>query len=116
MAERASLGQFEQLTLTAILSLGEDAYGVTIHREIEALMLPRRCHLGAVYATLDRMEDKGLLVSWLSEPTATRGGRARRHYRLSADGKTALMEAVIIARRLSAAVEHQLGEEPWKLA
>jgi DNA-binding PadR family transcriptional regulator len=116
MAERPSLGQFEQLVLTAILSQGEDAYGVTIHRAVDALMAPRQCQLGAVYATLDRMEDKGLVVSWLSEPTAQRGGRAKRHYRLSPDGEAALSEAAVVAGRLRDAVERQWGGKPWKLA
>ena len=116
MVERASLGQFEQLVLTAILNQGEDAYGVTIHRAVEALMEPRRCQLGAVYATLDRLEDKGLVVSWLSDPTAQRGGRAKRYYRLSTEGEAALREAAILAGRLRDSVEQRLGETPWRLA
>lgn len=116
MTDRASLGQFEQLVLTAILSQGEDAYGVTIHRAVEELMRPRRCQLGAVYATLDRMEDKGLVESWLSNPTAQRGGRAKRHYRLSTEGETALKESAVVAGRLCAAIEQSWGGEPWKLA
>lgn len=116
MKERPSLGQFEQLVLTAILSLGEDAYGVTIHRGVDALMAPRQCQLGAVYATLDRMEDKGLVASWLSEPTAQRGGRARRHYQLSADGTEALKEAATTSKRLYEAVEQTWGRTPWSLA
>ena len=69
------LGQFEQVVLTAILALGEDAYGVTIHAKVEDLSSPRKIARGAVYATLDRMEDKGLIASWMSEPTPERGGR-----------------------------------------
>jgi DNA-binding PadR family transcriptional regulator len=116
MTDRPSLGQFEQLVLTAILSLGEDAYGVTIHRGVEALMAPRTCQLGAVYATLDRMEDKGLVHSWLSAPTAQRGGRARRHYKLSPDGEQALKEAADTAKRVYDAVERKWGGRPWSLA
>jgi DNA-binding PadR family transcriptional regulator len=116
MADRASLGQFEQLVLTAILDQGEDAYGVTIHRAVEDLMSTRRCQFGAVYATLDRLEDKGLVASWMSEPTSQRGGRAKRHYRLSADGEAALKEAAIVAGRLSSAIEKRWGGKPWKLA
>lgn len=116
MAERASLGQFEQLVLTAILDQGEDAYGVTIHRTVEQLMGERSCQLGAVYATLDRMEDKGLVTSWMSAPVAQRGGRAKRHYRLTADGEAALKEAAMTAERLSAAIERRWGKKPWKLA
>ena len=116
MTDRPSLGQFEQLVLTAILSLKEGAYGVTIHRGVDILMAPRQCQLGAVYATLDRLEDKKLIESWLSEPTAQRGGRARRHYRLSADGAQALKEATATSKRLFEAVQEQWGETPWSPA
>lgn len=111
MTERPSLGQFEQLVLTAILKLADGAYGVTIHRGVEELMAPRSCQLGAVYATLDRLEDKGLIESWLSEPTAQRGGRSRRHYRLSAAGAEALKDAAATSKRLYEAVE-QWGGKP----
>jgi PadR family transcriptional regulator len=59
MSQPATIGQFEQFVLTAILSLGEDAYGVTIHAKVQALVQPKTVVLGAVYATLDRLEDKG---------------------------------------------------------
>ena len=74
MADSSSLGQFEQLVLTAILTLGDNAYGVTIHAKAEALAAPKKAALGAVYATLDRIEDKGLVASWLSDPTPERAG------------------------------------------
>ncbi len=89
---------------------------MTIHRAVGALMAPRACQLGAVYATLDRMEDKVLVHSWLSEPTAQRGGRARRHYKLSMQGEEALKEAVDTARRIYDAVERKWGGGPWSLA
>jgi PadR family transcriptional regulator, regulatory protein PadR len=116
MSGRPTLGQFEQLVLTAILSLGDEAYGVTIHRGVETLMTPRRCQLGAVYATLDRMEDKGLVLSQLSEPTARRGGRSKRYFRLTADGEDSLKEAAETAKRVFDAVEQKWGERPWSLA
>ena len=77
-----SLGQFEQIILTAILSLRDEAYGVTIHEKAVQLAAPKRISLGAVYVTLDRLEDKGLISSWLSDPTPQRGGRSKRFYRL----------------------------------
>ena len=77
MANPDSIGQFEQLVLTAILTRRDDAYGVTIHSKVEELASPRPVSLGAVYVTLDRLEDKGLVKSWLSDPTPERGGRAR---------------------------------------
>lgn len=108
-----SLGQFEQLVLTAILSLAENAYGVTIHAGVEALSAPRTAVLGAVYATLDRMEDKGLVSSWLSDPTPERGGRAKRHYRLSAAGKQALRDSAVTAKRICDAIEQSWGDALW---
>jgi DNA-binding PadR family transcriptional regulator len=100
MAKTDSCGQFEQLVLTAILTLGDDAYGVTIHRKVEALSKPKSVTLGAVYVTLDRLEDKGFLSSWLSEPTAERGGRAKRCYKVEAAGERALRESMATAQRI----------------
>jgi DNA-binding PadR family transcriptional regulator len=115
MSEPVSLGQFEQLVLTAIVSLGDNAYGVTIHAKIEELVRPRTVKLGAVYATLDRLEDKGLVASWLSEPTAERGGRSRRHYRLEKSGESALRESVEAARRICDVIARNWGAK-WKPA
>ena len=67
-----SIGQFEQIVLTAILSLRDEAYGVTIHKKAVQLATPKNISLGAVYVTLDRLEDKGLISSWLSDPTPER--------------------------------------------
>jgi PadR family transcriptional regulator PadR len=106
-----SLGQFEQLVLTAILALGDNAYGVTIHAKVEELSRPRKVARGAVYATLDRMEDKGLVASWLSDPTPERGGRSRRHYRLEKSGEKALREAAKTAQRLIQTIAQGLGEK-----
>jgi PadR family transcriptional regulator, regulatory protein PadR len=100
MAKPDSLGQFEQLVLTAILTRGEDAYGVSIHSKVEELARPKAVSLGAVYVTLDRLEDKGLVKSWLSDPTPERGGRAKRCYRLEALGERALEESAVTAKRV----------------
>lgn len=108
------LGQFEQVVLTAILALGEDAYGVTIHAKVEDLSSPRKIARGAVYATLDRMEDKGLIASWMSEPTPERGGRSRRHYRLEKPGEKALRETAKQAQRLIDTISKRLGRLAWK--
>ncbi|MBN9554414.1 MAG: helix-turn-helix transcriptional regulator [Alphaproteobacteria bacterium] len=115
MGEPGSLGQFEQLVLTAIVSLGDNAYGVTIHARVEDLTKPRTVKLGAVYATLDRLEDKGLVASWLSEPTAERGGRSRRHYRLEKPGESALRDSVQAARRVCDVIAQSWGAK-WKPA
>ena len=68
---------------------------------------------GAVYATLDRMEDKGLVSSWLSDPTPERGGRAKRFFRLEEAGRRALRESARTARRICDAVERCWGEKTW---
>ena len=111
MAKPDSLGQFEQLVLTAILNLRDDAYGVTIHARVAELARPRAVSLGAVYVTLDRLEDKGLVASWLSEPTAERGGRAKRCYRLEALGERALQESAVTAKRMWDVLAEVWGKE-----
>ena len=88
-AEQQTIGEFEQMILLAILQRKEDAYGVTIHEEI-ARHTPRPVARGAVYMTLDRLEKKGLLKSTLSDPTAERGGRAKRCYLLTKSAVQAL--------------------------
>ena len=88
------LGTFEQLTLLAVLALGEDAYGRSVLRTLQsALESSRTVAAGAVYATLDRLEVRGLLASRIEEGTYARGGRPRRYYRLTALGADALNEA-----------------------
>ena len=113
MADPVSLGQFEQIVLTAILTLEENAYGVTIHAKVEDLSRPKRAVLGAVYATLDRLEDKGLIASRLSDPTPERGGRSKRHYRLENSGERALHDSVLTAKRICDVVEDAWGESVW---
>ena len=113
MSKLGALGQFEQVVLTMIVDLADAAYGVTIHRAVSELSKPRIVSLGAVYATLDRLEDKGLIASWLSDPTPERGGRSRRYYRLKPLGKRALHESVLIAKRVCERIETAWGETIW---
>ena len=108
MAKADSLGQFEQLVLSAILALGDKAYGVTIHEKVEEISA-KSISLGAVYVTLDRLEDKGFIMSWLSDPTPERGGRSKRHYQLQGLGERALQESLATAQRMFAAVQESLG-------
>src|SRR5437763_9323287 len=75
------LGEFEQIVLLAVLRLGDDAYGVPIRREIEKRG-GRKVTVGALYSTLDRLEAKGYVSSWFADPTAERGGRSRRYFRV----------------------------------
>ena len=62
---------------------------------------------------VDRLEDKGLISSWLSDPTPERGGRSKRYYRLETDGERALRDSVLTARRICAAAEEAWGDAPW---
>ncbi len=113
MAKSDTPGQFEQLVLTAILSLRDGAYGVSIHAKAEELARPKSVSLGAVYVTLDRLEDKGLIASRLSDPTPERGGRAKRCYRLEALGERALQESAVTAKRIWDATEAIWGNRAW---
>jgi DNA-binding PadR family transcriptional regulator len=79
------LGGFETLLLLAIIRLGERAYGVTIRQEL-LQTTGRDIAVGAIYTGLGRLERKGLVESWHGEPTAERGGRAKRFYRVTANG------------------------------
>ena len=79
------LGEFEYLLLSAAARLGEGAYGAAIRREIEGATR-RRCSIGALYTTLDRLEAKGLLRSGMGDPTPQRGGRQKRMVRVTGKG------------------------------
>jgi PadR family transcriptional regulator PadR len=114
MSGPASLGQFEQLVLTAILSLREDAYGVTVHTKVAELTAPKRVSLGAIYVTLDRLEDKGFIASWLSDPTPERGGRAKRCYRVEAAGERALKESIESLQKMQTELSQAWGDRRWK--
>lgn len=87
-----NLGEFEQVVLLAILRLADDAYGVTIRQEIKE-HTGRSTVPGALYTTLDRLEQKGLVASRLGDPTPERGGRAKRYYAVSAAGVAAIERA-----------------------
>ena len=79
------IGEFEYLLITAASRLGEDAYGAAIRREIEATT-GKPCSIGALYTTLDRLESKGFVKTWMGEATPERGGRAKRKVRVTAKG------------------------------
>jgi PadR family transcriptional regulator PadR len=86
------LGTFEQAVLLAIIRLADQAYGRAILQEIET-RLGREVSPGAVHATLERLENKGLVTSRLGSGTPIRAGRPRRYYRLESAGVTALNDA-----------------------
>ena len=105
-----SVGQFEQLVLTAVLTLGDGAYSVTIHEKITELAGARSVNIGSVYVTLDRLGEKGYVSSWIADATPARRGRPKRFYRLTSAGERALGESVATARRVFEAVG-----DSWRL-
>lgn len=97
-----TLGEFELTILFALLHLRDDeAYGVTIRRAIES-RTGRSISSGAIYTALDRLDEQGLVSSWTSEPTAERGGRRKRLFRLEAPGRAALKRTVRTFHAMSA--------------
>jgi PadR family transcriptional regulator PadR len=101
------LGDFEQLILLGVLRLEKDAYGAAIRQEIHARS-GRDVSINAVYTTLDRLEGKGLLRSWVGEPTAQRGGRRRKFYALRPSGVTALRHAYRAFTAMADGLEERL--------
>lgn len=101
------LGEFEQLVLLALVRLGPEAYGATVRREIEK-RAGRRLSISAVYTTLGRLEQKGLVRSRIGEPTPQRGGRRRKHFELLPSGARALKVAYRAFAGMAAGLEHQL--------
>ena len=83
------LTRMEELLLLAVWRLQQDAYGLSIRRHV-AKLLGKKVSVGAVYIPLERLARKGLLDSWESEPTAKRGGRRKRFYKLTPKGLAAL--------------------------
>lgn len=99
MTAPINLGEFEQMTLLAILRLGDDAYGVTIRAEL-ADRAGRNVAPGAMYTALERLETKGLITSRMSDPTPQRGGRAKRCVTVTAVGVQALKRSIRAYERL----------------
>lgn len=93
------LGEFEQLVLLAIVHLRGETYGIPIVEEIER-RTGRSVARAAVYVTLRRLEDKGLVSSRMGAPTPERGGKGRRYVRIEAEGARALREARNVAERM----------------
>lgn len=89
MPSRDYLGEFEHMVVLALLRLADRAYGVTVRQEIE-LRTNREVSIGAIYATLDRLEAKGYVKSRLGDPTSERGGRSKRFFHVTAKGVAAV--------------------------
>lgn len=99
MAKTPTLGEFEQIVLLAILRLDEDAYTVTIRREIQ-VCTGRNPAVGALYNTLDRLEEKGVVESRTAEATPQRAGRPKRLFKVTAAGVEAVTRAQKAYHRL----------------
>jgi PadR family transcriptional regulator, regulatory protein PadR len=105
------LGEFEYLLLTAATRLGGDAYGAAIREEIQAAT-KQRCSIGALYTTLDRLETKGLIETWMGDATPQRGGRAKRMVRVTATGIKAATAFYDAVTRVSRGVSWQTNKPP----
>jgi PadR family transcriptional regulator PadR len=101
------LGEFEYLTLTAATRLGDHAYGAAIRKEIEHATV-HRCSIGALYTTLDRLEAKGLIKTWMGDATPQRGGRPKRMVRVTANGVRAASSFYAAVRRISKGVSWEM--------
>lgn len=94
------LGAFEELVLMAVQALGDAAYSASLQRTLER-EARRPVSLGAVHSSLERLEAKGLLSSTIGEPTGGRGGRRRRVFTLTRDGRAALRDVRAVRERLT---------------
>lgn len=113
MAKGKYLGDFEQLVMLAVMRLDDNAYGMTVRREIEE-RADRNVSLGAIYATLDRLEEKGLITSRVGGATVERRGRAKRFFHVEAAGVRALQIALASLDRMRRGlkeVEQPVGAE-----
>ena len=105
-----ALGGFQQLVLLAALRLDREAYGARIQREIEETA-GRSVTLSTLYITMERLEKKGLVRSWMTDPTPVRGGKSKRCYRLTEEGLLALSESRRELVRMWRGVESHLEGE-----
>lgn len=99
-----TLGDLEQLVLLAVLRSGAEAYGVPVQQEI-LQRARRRLTLGTIYKALSRLETKGLVASRVGEPTAERGGRAKRYYSVTAAGRRVLKQNLFALRQMAAGLD-----------
>jgi PadR family transcriptional regulator PadR len=102
------LGDFEQHVLLAILRLGEAAYGMRIHQELQEIA-GRKASLGAIYTTLERLEEKDLVRSSIGEATPERGGKAKKYFQINASGVTSLKRSLESIESMKAGLEPLLG-------
>lgn len=100
MPGRDYLGEFEHIVVLALLRLGDRAYGVTVRQEIE-VRTRREVSIGAIYATLDRLEAKGYVKSNLGDPTPERGGRSKRFFHVTSKGVASVNRTHRALQRMS---------------
>jgi PadR family transcriptional regulator PadR len=113
MGKGENLGELEYLVVIALLRVhqsGEEAYGMAVLRELHETA-GRKATIGAVYGTLDRLEEKGLVGSWKGDPDPVKGGKARRYFRVEPAGYTALAETRATMDRMWDGVEMDPGPE-----
>ena len=108
MGKGEFLGEFEQIVLLAVMRLEDDAYGMTVRKEIED-RTGRDVSIGAVYATLDRLEVKGLVRSRVGEPTQARGGRAKRCFVVTPAGVSAVEQTQLAVKRMTTGLKFGHG-------
>jgi PadR family transcriptional regulator PadR len=113
MRTRRYLGELELMLLLAVIHLGEEAYGVTISRELEAHR-HRGVSLGSVYAAMERLEVKGLVISSLGDPTPERGGKAKRYFRITKEGLRQVHETRRTLTRMWKALPEASLELRWE--
>jgi PadR family transcriptional regulator, regulatory protein PadR len=104
------LGEFEYLLLSAAARVGENAYGAAIRAEM-ANATGKPCSIGALYTTLDRLETKGLVETWMGPATAQRGGRPKRMVRITAEGRKAAASFYAAVMRASRGVSWETDGE-----
>lgn len=103
-----NLGELEQLVLLALIRLGDDAYGVTVHQEIQH-RTGRDMSFATIYTTLGRLETKGLADSFVGDPTPERGGRAKKHFTVTPAGKQALQQSLRALRTMARGLDAKWG-------
>ena len=104
MGKTDSLGPFERIALTAVLLCRDRAFGLAVFDKMNELS-DRPVNLGAMYVTLDRLEEKGYVTSWMAEATEERGWRKKRFFRVLEAGEIALQESLTTSKRLDEAAE-----------
>ncbi|MEO7086717.1 MAG: helix-turn-helix transcriptional regulator [Gemmatimonadaceae bacterium] len=106
----ATIGSFELTVLLAVARLGDDAYGLAVRRDVSE-RTRRDYSVGAIYTTLDRLEKKGFVLSRMTDPTPTRGGRSRRQFMVTAPGQRTIRSAERVAKAVWAGVGSSINPE-----